>query len=208
MDYAQYKKIEFRRKFWKFLGVSISIYDPTSDNLIGFINQKTIMVKPDVFVYTDKTMQQSVVEVKKQTVMNLNPKYSVIDTQTQGEIATMQFNDIKSYYARWHINIYDKNGSPYGYIQETSSFLAILRRWIALINDALALVLMFVPQTFDIYYSPDGTNKQLVGRIIHRKNPIIVKMGLDLTEAQVNIDPKINLAICTLLCLRDINKNA
>ena len=208
MDYKQYKKIEFRRKFWKFLGVDISIYDPTSNNLIGFINQKTIMIKPDVFVYTDKTMQQSVVELKKQTVMNVNPNYSVIDTQTQGEIATMQFNDIKSYFARWHININDKNGNQYGYIQETSSFLAILRRWISLINDTVALVLLFVPQTFDIYYSPGGTNPQLVGRITHRKNPIIVKMGLDLTQAQTSIDPKINLAICTLLCLRDINKNA
>jgi hypothetical protein len=208
MDYSQYKKVEFRRKFWKFLGVDISIYDPTSNNLIGFINQKTIMLKPDVFVYTDKTMQQSVVELKKQTLMNVSPKYSVIDTQTQGEIASMKFNDIRSYCARWHINIYDKNGNQYGNIQETSSFLAILRRWIGLINDSVALILMFVPQTFDIYYSPNGTNPQLAGRIIHRKNPIIVKMGLDLTEAQVSVDPKINMAICTLLCLRDINKNA
>lgn len=208
MDYSQYKKIEFRRKFWKFLGVNISIFDPSSNNLIGFINQKTIMIKPDVFVYTDKDMQQSVVEVKKQTVMNVNPKYSIIDTKNQSEIASMQFNDIKSYLARWHINILDKNGSPYGYIQETSSFLAIFRRWIELINDSFALILMFVPQKFDIYYSPNNTNPQLVGRIIHRKNPLIVKMGLDLTEGQATIDPKINLAICTLLCLRDINKNA
>lgn len=208
MDYSQYKKIEFRRKFWKFLGVDIYIYDPTANNLIGFINQKTIMLKPDVFVYTDKTMQQSVVELKKQTMMNVNPKYSIIDTQTQSEIASMQFNDIKSYYARWHINIYDKNGNQYGYIQETSSFLAILRRWIGLINDFVALILMFIPQTFDIYYAPNNTNPQLVGRIIHRKNPVIVKMGLDLTDAQASIDPKINLAICTLLCLRDMSKNA
>jgi hypothetical protein len=166
------------------------------------------MLKPDLFVYTDKTRQQSVVELKKQTLMNVKPKYSVIDTQTQGEIATMQFSDIKSYFARWHIDIYDKTGNQYGYIQETSGFLAILRRYIGLINEDIALILMFVPQTFDIYYSPNGTNSQLVGKIIHRKNPIIVKMGLDLTEAQASIDPKINLAICTLLCLRDIDKNA
>jgi hypothetical protein len=208
MDYSKYKKIEFRRKFWKFLGVNISIYDPATDNLIGFINQKTIMLKPDVFVYTDKTMQKSVVELKKQTVMKVSPKYSIIDTQTQSEFASMQFNDIKSYYARWYINIYDKTGNSYGYVQETSGFLAILRRWLSIFNDTIALIFMFVPQTFNIYYSPNGTNPQLVGKIIHRKNPVIVKMGLDLTEGQVNIDPKINLAICTLLCLRDIYKNA
>lgn len=208
MDYSQYKKIEFRRKFWKFLGVDISIYDPLSNNLIGFINQKTIMLKPDVFVYTDKSMEKSVVELKKQTIMNVSPKYSVIDTSSQAELASLNFNDIKSYYVRWHININDKNGNAFGYVQETSNFLAILRRWIALVNDYVALILMFVPQTFDIYYAPNGADPKLVGRIIHRKNPVIVKMGLDLTEAQANIDSRINLAVCTLLCLRDINKNS
>lgn len=208
MDYSKYKKIEFRRKFWKFLGVNISVFEADTNNLIGFINQKTIMIKPDVFVYTDKTMQKSVVELKKQTVMNVNPKYSVIDTGNQSEIASMQFNDFKSYFSRWHINIFDKNGANYGYIQETSSFLAILRRWIVMFSDYVALILMFVPQTFDIYYAPNGKNPQLVGRIVHRKNPFIVKMGLDLSEGQVSIDPRISLSICTLLCLRDINKNA
>jgi hypothetical protein len=105
-------------------------------------------------------------------------------------------------------DILDGNGGQFGYIQETSGFLALLRRWIGLINDLVALVLVFVPQTFDVYYAPNGKSPQLVGKIVHRKNPIIVKMSLDMTEAQVAIDPKINLAACTLLCLRDINKNA
>jgi len=74
MDYSQYKKIEFRRKFWKFFGVDITVYDPLTNNPIGFINQKTIQLKPDVYVYTDKSMQQSVVNLKKQTIMSTKPK--------------------------------------------------------------------------------------------------------------------------------------
>jgi hypothetical protein len=208
MDYSQYNKLEFRRKFWKFLGVNISVYDPNSNDLVGFINQKTFMLKPDVFLYTDTTMSTSVLELKKQTMMKMNPKYSVIDPKTQQDIAYLSFNDFKSYLTRWHINLLDQDGQAYGYIQETSGFLAILRRWIALINDGLALILMFVPQTFNIYLNSDNHGKQLVGKITHRKNPIIVKMGLDLSQAEVTIDPRINLAICSLLMLRDINKNA
>lgn len=208
MDYSQYKKIDFRRKFWKFFGVDITVYDALTDNVIAFINQKTIQLKPDVYIYTDTTMQHSIVHLKKKTLMSTKPRYSIIDSQTEGEIGSLQFNDFGSFLVRWHINVFNSNGNQFGYIQETSGPLAILRRWIAMVNDLLALALAFVPQTFDIYYAPEDANPQLVGRIVHRKNPFLVKMSLDLTDAQVTIDPKMNLAICTLLCLRDINKNA
>lgn len=208
MDYSTYKKIDFRRKFWKFLGVNISVFDPASGSLIGFINQRTIQLRPDVFVYTDKSMSKSIVELKKQTIMSATPKYAIIDTESQAGLGSMQFNDFKSYFVRWHIRIFDPAGNEMGYIQETSSFLALLRRWLGVISDLLELVLAFVPQTFSIYQTQNGSNPQLVGTIVHRKNPFIVKMSLDLTDGQVVFDPKLNFAICTLLCLRDISKNA
>lgn len=208
MDYNAYKKIDFRRKYWKFLGVDISVTDPNSGDLIGFINQKTIQLRPDVFVYTDKSMNQSIVELKKQTLISSTPKYSIIDTQSHAELGSLQFNDFKSYFMRWHIRLCDPAGTEIGYIQETSSALALLRRWMGIISDLLELILAFVPQTFSIYQTQAGSGPQLVGTIVHRKNPFIVKMSLDLTRGQATFDPKLNFAICTLLCLRDISKNA
>jgi hypothetical protein len=208
MDYSQYKQIEFRRKFWKILGVNITVYDTLSNSVIAFINQRTIQLKPDVFVYTDTSMQQTVVELKKQTIVATKPKYSIIDTQSQKEIGSLQFSNFKSYLSRWHITILDAQGNEFGYIQETSSILALARRWIGLINDIAELLLAFVPQTFNIYYAPNGATPQLVGKITHKKNPFLVRMSLDLTQGQATIDPKMNLAICTLLCLRDMSKSA
>jgi hypothetical protein len=208
MDYSQYKQIEFRRKFWKILGVDITVYDSVSNSVIAFINQKAIQLKPDVFVYTDPSKQQSVVELKKQAVLAAKPKYDIIDTQTQQGIGSMQFSNFRSYLTRWHIDVLDAQGNQFGYVQETSSFLALLRRWIGLFNDLAELLLAFVPQTFDIYYTPNGSTPQLVGKITHKKNPFLVRMSLDLTQGQTTIDPKMNLAMCTLLCLRDINKNS
>ena len=208
MDYSNYKQIELRRKFWKLFGVNITVYDPLTNTVIAFINQKTLQLKPDVHIYTDATMQRSIAHLKKQAVLSTAPKYSIIESQTETEIGSLQFNNFRSMLARWHINVFDQMGGNFGYVQETSGFLALLRRWIGAINDLAALVLMFVPQTFDVYYTPNGATPQLVGRITHRKNPFIVKMNLDLTQAQVAIDPRINLAICTLLCLRYINKSA
>ncbi len=208
MDYSKYKQLEFRRRFWKILGVDIHVYDPLTNTQIGFINQKTFMLKPEVFVYTDQTKKDSVLKLKKQTLTSFKPTYTITDTKKEVEVASLQFNDFRSFLARWHIDIKDSNGNNLGYVNETSGFLAILRRWIGLVFDVGELILAFVPQTFDIYYDPSGDNPLLVGRITHRKNPLIVKMGLDLSEGQKEIDPKISIAICTLLCLRDINKNA
>ncbi|HET8991556.1 MAG TPA: hypothetical protein VFN31_00790 [Candidatus Saccharimonadales bacterium] len=207
-DYGTYQQIEFRRKFFKIFGVDIHVYDPNTNSLIGFINQKKIMLKPDVYFYTDETKTQSVVNLKKQTIGSFKPTYKITDSENGSELGSFVFNDFKSLFARWHIDIKDADGKAFGYVQETSSILAIVRRWIGLIFDVGELILAFIPQTFDIYYDPDGNNPQLVGRIVHRKNPLIVKMGLDISQGQKVINPKINLAVCTLLCLRDINKNA
>lgn len=190
------------------MGIDINVFDSNTNAQIGFINQKTFQLKSDVFVYTDKSMQSSVVELKKQTYISSSPKYSVIDTQNQTEMGILQFNNFRSAFVRWHIDILDVKGSTIGYVQETSNALAILRRILGIIIPYAELILAFVPQTFDIYCTPNQAEKQLVGRIIHRKNPLIVKMNLDLTQGQVQLDPRYNFAICTLLCMRDINKNA
>jgi hypothetical protein len=66
---------------------------------------------------------------------------------------------------------------------------------------------MFVPQTFDIMYAPNGAEPKLAGRIVHRKNPVIVKMSLNTTDAEYKLDPRINIGLCTVLSIRDANKN-
>ncbi len=209
MDYSQYRILEFRRKFWKFFGADISILDPNTNQLIGFIHQKAFRLKTDIGVYTDKSQQQSIVRVGGRQIISFKPKYSIFDGSTGQELVALQFGALKSYLVRWHISMFDPLGNPYGYVQETSSSLAILRRWIGVVfGDLGELVLAFVPQTFDIMYAPNGATPQLAGRIVHRKNPIIVKLSLDTTQAQIMLDPRINIAVCSLLCIVDANKNA
>jgi hypothetical protein len=190
MDYSAYKQIDFQRKYWKFLGIDINVLDSNTNAQIGFISQRTFKLKSDVFVYTDKSMNASVVELKKQSFMSTSPKYSMINTQNQTEIGVLQFNNFRSAFVRWHIDVMDANGNTYGYVQETSSGLAILRRILGMISPYAELILSFVPQTFDIYYAPNQATKQLIGRIVHRKNPLIVKMHLDLSQGQAQFDPK------------------
>jgi len=68
------------------------------------------------------------------------------------------------------------------------------------------LAYSIVPQTFDIVYAPEGASPLLVGKIVHRKNPVIVKMTLDTSAGQHQFDPKLNMAIVALLMILDVDK--
>lgn len=209
MNYSQYKVIEFRRKFFKFFGADISILDPMSNQLLGFIHQRAFRLKTDIEVYTDTSKQQSIVRIGGRQVLSFKPQYGVFDSATGQEMVRLQFNALKSYLVRWHIDILDAAGNPYGYIHETSGFLAILRRWIgSFFGDLAELPFLFVPQTFVIMYAPNGAQPQVAGHITHRKNPLVVKMSLDTTQAQVMLDSRINIAACALMCIVDANKDA
>lgn len=210
MDYSQYKVIEFRRKFFKFLGAEISMFEPMSGMLIGFIKMKGWRIT-DTRVFTDKTMQREVARLGRRSGITLTPTYDVFDSTTGAVLTALRFRSLKTLFVRGHIDLLDAQGAQYGYVQETSSQLAIMRRWIGLVpifGDMLEAVFAFTPQKFDIMYTPAGGAAQLVGRITHRKNPLIVKMSLDTTQAQVSLDPRVSIGICTILSIRDANKNA
>jgi hypothetical protein len=109
-----------------------------------------------------------------------------------------------------NVDLLDNQGNIYGYVQETSSSLAIMHRWFGLLpfGDFVELIFAFVPQTFTVMYAPNNLNPQTAGYITHRKNPVIVKMSLDTTRMQTKIDPRISVAVCTILSILDANKNA
>jgi hypothetical protein len=209
MDYSQFKILEFRRKFFKLFGAEISIFDPNSNQLVGYIKMKAWRLNADIGVFTNKSMQQTIVNIGGRQLISFKPSYNILDAATNQPISTLRFRRLRTAFVRGYVDILDNQGNPYGYARETSSVLAIARRWLEVLpfGDYIALIFMFVPQTFDIMYAPNGAEPKLAGRIMHRKNPLIVKMSLNTTEAQVAIDPRINIGLCTVLSIRDANKN-
>ena len=211
MDYSKYQVLEFRRQFFKIFGATISIYEPAGNALVGYIKMAAFRLRRDIRVFTDATMQHELVRIGGRRVVSFKPMYDVFDSHTGQQLMTLRFRMLKTYTARGHIDLLDTQGNPYGYVQETSSQLAIVRRWIGVIpvvGPFAELALAFVPQTFDIAYAPNGATPQLAGKIMHRKNPVIVKMSLDTTQAQARLDPRVSIAVCSLLSILDANKNA
>jgi hypothetical protein len=155
-------------------------------------------------------MQKEIVRIGGRQVISLQKVYDVFDSETGAKLASIRQKSLKSFLVRDHMDILDANGNSYGFVQETSGTLALVRRWIAIvpyIGPLIELILMFVVQTFTVNYDPQGNTPQLVGNITHKKNPFIVKMTLDTTQSQAKFDPRLNIAIVSLLSVVDATKN-
>jgi hypothetical protein len=209
MDYSNFKQLEFRRKFWKFVGAEIFISDPNTQQEVGYIKMAAWKLREDIRIYTNHDMQQEVLQIHARQIIDFGATYDVTDTATGQQAFSLRRKGFKSALVRDHWNLLDGNGNIFGEVQETSGMLAIVRRWIELVpfGDLLGILFMFIKQTYEIRIAqPDGSNA-VAGRIVHQKNPFIVKMSLNMTNAQVAIDPKIALASVAMLSIMDAVKN-
>ena len=210
MDYSQYKVLEFRRKFFKIFGAAITITDPETNTLVGYIRMKVWSLKGDIRVFTDESMQQEIVRIGGRQIISLQKLYDIFDSQSGTKIGTIRQRSLKSLFVRDHMDLIDANGNEFGFVQETSGTLALIRRYIVVlpfVGPYLELILLFVVQTFTVNAGTEGSNPQLVGNITHKKNPIVVKMTLDMRNALGKLDPRINIAVVSLLSVLDAAKN-
>jgi len=209
LDYAQFKQLEFRRKFWKVVGADISVTDPQSGHEIGFIHMKAWKLREDIRLFTDRSRQQEILQIHARTIIDLGATYDVLAGNPPVPQFSLRRKGLKSMFVRDHWDLLDNNGNVFGELQETSSTLALARRWIEVLpfGEIVGLVFAFVPQSYAIRtLLPDG-GKALMATITHRKNPFIVKMLLDTTGAQVPVHPHVTMSAGALLSVVDAAKN-
>ena len=208
MDYSTMKKLEFRRKFWKFFGAEIRMTDEGGQNLLGFIKMKAWKLREDIRLYTDPSMAQEVFRINARQIIDFGATYDVTDSATNQALFSMRRKGLKSTFVRDHWLILDTAGNQIGDVIETGSELAVLRRWLSAFSDIAGLIFAFVPQTYDITFGAQGAQPTLIGHIEHRKNPFIVKMGLDMSVAQTPVDSRYGMAVASLLSIIDASKES
>ena len=105
----------------------------------------------------------------------------------------------------------DAAGNQVGAIEETSSMLAVMRRWLGIVpylGDLIELIFAFIPQTYSFVQNDSSGQPKVGATVVHRKNPFIVKMGVDMTNQPINMDHRIIFAGAALLAINDAAKNA
>jgi hypothetical protein len=210
MDYTQLKTLEFRRKFWKLFGAEISIADPNTQSEVGYIKMAAWKLREDVRIYTARDMQREILQIHARQIIDFGATYDVTDSSTGQPSFSLRRKGLKSTFVRDHWDLLDTNGNAIGSIQETSGTLALIRRWIELIPyvELLGIIFAFIVQTYEIRIVQADGSEAIAGTITHRKNPFIVKMSLDMTNAQVTVSPLIPLASVAMLSVVDAAKNS
>ena len=206
MDYTQYSQIEFRRKFWKIVGASITMTNPADESVIGFIKMKAWKLREDITLFHDEAQTKPAISIRARQIIDFGATYDVTDSATGQPIASLRRKGLRSTFVRDRWNMMDANGTEFGYIQETSSWLAIARRYLSAISDILGLIFAFIPETYTIVHT-HPTGDQVIGSIVHRKNPFIVKMGLTFSDNETSADRRIAVAATALLAIVDATKN-
>jgi hypothetical protein len=210
MDYTQHKQLEFRRKFWKIAGAEIYINDPATQNEVGYIKMKAWKLREDIRIFTDRSMNQEIAQIHARNIIDFGATYDITDSTGKQPAFSMRRKGLKSTFVRDHWDLIDGSGSTFGSVQETSTGLALVRRWIEMIPylNLLGLVLMFIPQTYEIRLAQSDGSNAVAGTITHRKNPFVVKMLLDTSSAQAEVSPILTLSATALLSIMDAAKSS
>jgi hypothetical protein len=210
MDYTQHDRLEFRRKFWKLFGASITVADADSDAGIGYIEMKAWTLREDIRLYSDETKQHELLRIHARNIVDFAATYDVYEGSSDKVLYSLRRKGLKSTFIRDHWEITDGTDTQIAEVNETSSGLALLRRYVGFIpfvGFVAELALMVSPVTYSINTFVGGASTGTGAHLVHRKNPFIVKMGLDMSGSETPIDHRMGVAVAALLSVIDANKN-
>ncbi len=206
MDFSQYKKLEFRRKFLKIFGAEIDITNPESNESVGFIEVKAWKLREDVRVYSDKSKGQELFRIHARNIIDFGVTYDVFDSKTDSPLFSMRRKGLRSAFLRDYWEFKDTDDKLIGTLQETSSGLALIRRYtdlVPFVGWAIDLAMSFWPLTYTIA----DVSEAISATVIHQRNPVIIKFSLERTTVKTSLDPRIPVAAIALLSVVDASKN-
>jgi uncharacterized protein YxjI len=206
MDFSSHKTLEFRRKFFKIFGAEIEIRDSEGHNLVGFIKMKAWKLREDIRIYSDKSRSTELLAITARQIIDFAATYNVTDSTSSEPIMSIRRKGLRSTFVRDHWEISTPQGDPAGVLQETSSGLALARRYLGIIpfvGELIDLVFAFIPQTYQLRDTTGAT----LAQITHRKNPILVKFTVDFVGSSATLDSRAAVAVTALLSVIDASKN-
>lgn len=173
-----------RKKFFKLFGAAFHIYD-LNGNVLFYSKQKAFKLKEDIRVFTSEDMTQELLVIQARKIIDISSAYDVFDSITKEHVGVLKRKGLKSMLRDEWI-IMDQQEREIGLIQEDSTLLAVIRRFLT----------NLVPQTFN------GTvNGQMVFSFSQYFNPFIQKIDLDFSMDRSGVlDRRLGIAAAVLLC--------
>ena len=155
-----------------------AVYD-AQGGMVAFCKKSAFKLKEETRIFADEGMTREIMTTKARSMINFNGAYDVTDSATGQRVGVLQRKGLKSLIQdEWMIK--DANEVEIGAIQEDSTVLALVRRFVTHI----------IPQTFNFYLAG-----QQVGSAAQNWNFFAPKLTCDFSaDAQRKLDRRLALA--------------
>ena len=172
-----------KKALFSFLGNTFRLYDG-SGQLQYFVKQKAFKLKEEINVYADENQSELRLTIKARSISDFSGGYDIVDATTGASVGAGQREGMKSIFSdEW--NMLGPDGVPVGKVKETGGALAILRRFITL--------LQWLPQKYEV--SLDG---RPVGTIHQQFNPFQLAYDVQVDPA-AGLDGRLLVGMVVLL---------
>jgi hypothetical protein len=173
-----------RKKLLTVFGGRFTIHDPETGEVVASCRQRAFKLREDIRVYADPNHAEEILLVKARQVIDFSAAYDVTVPETGECVGTLRRKGFSSILRdRWQI--LDAEGAPRGEIEEDSTGMALVRRFLT----------NLIPQSFTVRM--DGF---VVGQIRQFFNPFILKVRVDLSpDTGELLDRRVALAAVILL---------
>jgi hypothetical protein len=180
----EYPKLAIHKLF-SFPGASLQVKVPDGPDVM-FCKLKAFKLKEDITLYTNKDMQEPILNIKARQIMDFSAAYDVYDCSNQTKIGALKRHGWSSAFFKDTWTVMDQHDQEIANISEDNAALAIARR----------LVLgSLIPQNYNV--SMKGDKVAHVSRM-----PIINVLNLNFElDLSRRLDRRLGVATGILLCV-------
>lgn len=187
-------KFHLRRKFFRFLGAEMKILDENGE-LKVFAQAKRLKLKENLTLFQDERKTTPLVSIKAQQVLDISPTYDITDPETGQILGALKRKGLSSLFVQDSWEILDPDGHTIGAIQEDTTGLGLLRRWVG-------IVALVVPQKYHV-----TLHGNQIGSFRRSINLFLVKYAISFdTEYLQNADWRVVVSYPVVLSLIEDSK--
>jgi uncharacterized protein YxjI len=179
-----------RRKVFRILGAGFHVYDPAG-KVVGFSEQKAFKLKEDIRVFTDDSKSKELLSIRARQIVDFSAAYDVVDSVEGRKVGALRRKGWSSI-LRDSWEVLDDGDRPIAHVQEDSTALALVRRFLT----------NLIPQRYHLL----AEGQRQVASMRQHFNPFVFKLDVEI-DPGCPVDRRLVLATAVLLAAVEGRQN-
>lgn len=177
-----------KRQLLRLFGAGFEIEDP-SGAMVGFCKQKSFRLREDIRIFTDTSRTRELLSIQARSILDFSTTYDV--RLPDGlSLGSFRRKGISSTFLRDSWLIFDENGVEIGTLQEDSTKMGLVRRFLPLGN-------VLFPQRFEVRSLRRPAEP--VATIRQHFNLLFYRLSVDIHHEDEQFDDLLILAAACLI---------